>query len=290
MYGVSRLATKLDEFTEHYTKPMYVAKFDFTGFFMKINKIILWKRLETFLRDKYKKKNLEFILWLTELLVMHCPENDCEYHGDPDLMTLITPEKSLRYSGPEYGLPIGNLTSQIFANFYLHEFDILVSGMFNGGYGRYVDDFYVISEDKDKILEFKKFAKKYLYNTLEVQLHENKFYLQEASHGIKFIGYMIKPGRVYTGSVTIAHYYEVIDDMNDKIENLPKERFLEELNNLVCRWNSYIGFMTYTNSYNIRRNAFKGKLNKKWNKYVNPDNRYILRIRNRYRYKKLEPR
>ena len=65
----------------------------------------------------------------------------------------LAKNKSLFTCGDNYGLPIGNLTSQCFANFYLHWFDLYVKNEF-GFYGRYVDDFYVICKNRNKISKF----------------------------------------------------------------------------------------------------------------------------------------
>ena len=283
LYGVNKLSRKISEISDNYNKEVYVAKMDLSGFFMGINKNILCRRVIEFLKQNYKKKNQEFILWLTRLIILHCPEKNCEYHGDPGLRKLILPEKSLFYSGDDFGLPIGNLTSQIFANFYLHEFDIFSSNYFYGNYGRYVDDFYVISEDKKKIHDFRKFSIKFLESELEVKVHPDKYYVQEIRKGIKFIGYVIKPGRIYTGNSTRSNFKKVIKRMNYIIENYNEEKIIKSLKHTVSQWNSYIGFMIHTNSYNIRKESWES-LNKKWRKYIKRDKRFIIKIKNRYKY------
>ena len=141
LYGVNCLAEKIEDMSHFYCKTMYVAKFDISGFFMSINKRILCKQVVNFLEERYEGKNLDFILWITRSIILHCPEQNCEYRGDPELKKLISPDKSLFTTGVNKGLPIGNLTSQIFANFYLHEFDKIASKEFNGGYGRFLCNF-----------------------------------------------------------------------------------------------------------------------------------------------------
>jgi hypothetical protein len=64
----------------------------------------------------------------------------------------VLANKSLFTVDKDYGLPIGNLTSQMFANFYLNTFDKLMVEKFKY-YGRYVDDFFVISKDKKLLLD-----------------------------------------------------------------------------------------------------------------------------------------
>ena len=286
LYGVNCLSTKLEEFSNNYTKKVYVAKFDLKGFFMSIDKEILCRKLTDFLRKNYPGKNLGFLIWIARSIILHCPENNCEYRGDPNLKRLIPKEKSLFYSGETKGLPIGNLTSQVFANFYLHEFDILASRWFKGGYGRYVDDFFVISETKRQIRKFRKFAKKYLQEELGVNLHTKKFYTQDIRKGVKFIGYVVKPGRIYIGNMTVANFHHVIEDMNlfiRKDHNSENKNIVPILKHFESQWNSYIGFMIHSSSYNLRKEAWEN-LDHRWRKYITRDPRFIIRLRKRYRF------
>ena len=285
LFGVKRLSQKIKDMSDNYAKKLYIAKFDLSGFFMSINKKILCQNLLDFLKEKYQYKNLEFILWITKLIVMHCPEENCEYKGDPKLKSLISPEKSLFGTGPNLGLPIGNLTSQIFANFYLHEFDIISSTKFNGGYGRYVDDFYVLSESKNKIKRFKKFAKNYLWDEYRVKLHDKKYYIQEVKKGVKFIGYVVKPGRIYIGNTTRANLHEIIYRMNcfiNETQNLSEEELISCLKHFESQWNSYIGFMIHANSYNLRKQSWD-ELDPGWRQYFTRNPKFNVRLRKRYR-------
>ena len=87
-------------------------------------------------------------------------------------------------------------------------------------------------------------------DVLRVTLHPLKVYIQPISHGMAFIGFYIKDGRIYTGNRTISHLYDLIRlqrDVEDKAFHV--ERFAR-------RYNSLDGFLVHTYSYNIRCRAW----------------------------------
>ena len=90
--------------------------------------------------------------------------------------------KSLFHAQPNCGLPIGNLTSQLFGNIYMNEFDHWVKRELNiKHYGRYVDDFVLIHESKDYLQSVIPKLSDFLLSTLQLTLHPDKIYLQHYS-------------------------------------------------------------------------------------------------------------
>ena len=85
---------------------------------------------------------------------MHRPELDCEVHGDIKILEKLPNNKKLLGSNGKFGLPIGNLTSQILGNFYRTPFDLMMKRELkeDGFYCVFVDDFKVVSQNK-KLLE-----------------------------------------------------------------------------------------------------------------------------------------
>ncbi|MBQ0074666.1 MAG: hypothetical protein KBT34_10775 [Prevotella sp.] len=260
LYGVDRLNDKLNAITENYTKDAYIAKFDICGFFMAIDKTILLPRLITFVEERYEGEDKELLLWLIEKVVAHKPQENCERHGDLRLWDRLAPNKSLFSCGENKGLPIGNLTSQNFGNFYLNEFDHIMIKEFGKGYGRYVDDFFVISKDKEKILQFVPTIRNYLENELRLKLHHDKVYVQEVRHGVKFIGSVIKQGRKYVGNRTIDNIYKTIRYYNKRINQGNAIPFMQTLN-------SYLGFMIHSKSYARRMEVIKS-IDEEWWQYM----------------------
>ena len=257
LYGVQRLAEKIKEYSQNYTKECWVGKFDLKGFFMSIRKSILCDMLEDYIKDKYKEADQSILIYLIKKIVLHRPQNNCIKKSPEHMWNRLPKNKSLFFCDPDCGIAIGNLTSQIFANFYLNAFDHMMSKLFNGNYGRYVDDFYVIHESKEYILGKLPEIKTYLWNNLKLKLNENKIYIQKYQRGVKFIGSVVKKDRIYLGNVTRAGLYSAIHKYN--IMSVSRETAIEFANTL----NSYLGFMRYTKSYKIKL-KIKSLIDRKW--------------------------
>ncbi len=89
--------------------------------------------------------DFQLVEYLLEKIVMHDPLKDCIRIGGIESWEGLSPSKSLFCSEPGKGLPIGNLTSQLFSNIYLDGLDHFVEALVGPGrYGRYVDDFFII--------------------------------------------------------------------------------------------------------------------------------------------------
>ena len=90
------------------------------------------------------------------------------------------------------GLPIGNLTSQFFANLYLNELDYFVKfDLRRRYYLRYMDDFLVFANCKEELLEIKIKIRDFLKNKLALDLHEGKSQVYKTKNGVKFLGFRI---------------------------------------------------------------------------------------------------
>ena len=251
LYGVKRLAQKLYDISEGYTKDCYIAKFDMQGFFMSIHKPTLNSMLQAFIDNEYDGCDKDAIMWLVEKIVLHCPEKNCVRKSPLRMWNLIPDNKSLFKNGDDYGLAIGNLTSQIFANFYLHNFDKIMSAKFEG-YGRYVDDFYVISKSKELITKSIGFIGEYLKSTIGITLHPDKFYLQHYSKGVKFTGMVVKPNRTYIGNATRANFINKIRMFNKKLDK-DEGYTIEDAEHFISSMNSYLGFFRHHKGFNIRK-------------------------------------
>lgn len=90
------------------------------------------------------------------------------------------------------GLPIGNLTSQLFANIYLNELDHFVKETLRERwYARYMDDFLIIHPDKNHLREVRERIRFFLKEALELQLHPKKVTIKNVNEGVSFVGYRI---------------------------------------------------------------------------------------------------
>ena len=92
---------------------------------MHINKQLLFERLSVFINEKYKETDKELLIELCKKIIFNEPTKNCIIKGKKTNWDGLPNNKSLFHSPPNCGLPIGNLTSQIFANFYMNTFTIL---------------------------------------------------------------------------------------------------------------------------------------------------------------------
>ena len=124
---------------------------------------------------------------------------------------------------PGVGLPLGNLTSQLLVNVYMHEFDHYVKQELGVKYYiRYADDFVVLSTDKTYLLKILPYMEVFLHERLRLTMHPDKVYIKTYSSGVDFLGWVhfpyhrqlrtatarkiMKRVRWYTKKETIASY------------------------------------------------------------------------------------
>jgi len=121
--------------------------------------------------------------------------------GRPSDWEKLPSSKSLFCSPPGCGLPIGNLTSQLFSNVYMDLFDkYMVSLAGEGRYGRYVDDAYVVGGNKAILRRVIPLAEAFLHQYLGLSLSRNKISIFSAYRGVEFLGAYLKPFRRYVGN------------------------------------------------------------------------------------------
>ena len=88
------------------------------------------------------------------------------------------------------GMPLGNLTSQFFANVYLNELDYFVKHVLKVKYYiRYVDDFVILHESKKQLETWKKQIDRFLREKLKIELHPQKSRIIPLSRGVDFVGF-----------------------------------------------------------------------------------------------------
>lgn len=169
----------LKKFTTFARSSPYVLQCDIKKYFPSIDREIL----KTMLRRKIKCKNT---LWLIDLIIDN--SNDqlpvLDYFPGDDLLTPIQRKR---------GLPIGNLTSQFFANVYLNGFDHFIKEQLKvKQYVRYVDDFALFSDSHSFLADARTEIETHL-TRLRLKIHPVKSQLFETKHGANFLGFRIFP-------------------------------------------------------------------------------------------------
>jgi hypothetical protein len=190
--------------------------------------------------------DIPFVLWLTEKIVMLDPKSSCKIVGKPEEWDGLDLNKSLFHTPDGCGLPIGNLTSQLLSNVYLNEFDQYMKRVLHcRHYGRYVDDAYVVSTDKEWLLSLIPYIDCFLQERLHLQLHRGKTQLREVSQGVEFLGGFIKPHRTY-----MSHHAE--QRLRRSVERLP----MNNPDKLFRSVNAMLGVLAHYDSHRLRHELF----------------------------------
>ncbi|OGF75370.1 hypothetical protein A3B05_01855 [Candidatus Giovannonibacteria bacterium RIFCSPLOWO2_01_FULL_43_160] len=163
--GTHRALNRFKEFGykvgKNNTKTCWVLKCDIRKFFTNIDHKILMTILQQYIPDTG-------ILWLLRQII-----------------------NSFSSTRPGVGLPLGNLTSQLFVNIYMNEFDQFVKHKLKARYYlRYADDFMIFSDDRvwleKQILPIQKF----LRNELKLDLHPDKLFIKTLASSVDFLGWV----------------------------------------------------------------------------------------------------
>ena len=186
--AVDRLQGFMRKVTRNEKKAGFFLQLDVRSFFMSIDKRILFSIFDQ------DPKTSEVLRGLLSTLIFHDPTTDYHFKGNRKLLYAIPPHKTLFKVGPHKGLPIGNLTSQFFANVYLNELDQFVKHQLRCRfYLRYVDDFILLSESRAELKEWRERISRFLDDRLALRLKEGDR-IRRVSEGADFLGYITRPG------------------------------------------------------------------------------------------------
>ncbi len=187
--AAERLESKIRSITQNWSRPAYYLKCDLANFFVSIDKPILLELLLAKIREPFWRS-------LAEIVLMHDPRTDFVYRGDPALLEQVPRHKRLVEQPAHLGLPIGNLSSQFFANVYLDVLDQHAKHQLRARYYvRYVDDFVFLHESPERLNEILTDVTGFLPARLGAQINPRKTILQPIDRGVDFVGQVIKPWR-----------------------------------------------------------------------------------------------
>ena len=297
---VQHCAEGLKRVSGNYSKDAWVFRGDLVGFFMSIDKQILWYLLGRFIRRwrfRYERNGWqryglcdmpemywEILIMATYITVMHHPEKDCILNSNPEEWEGLAPNKSLFGCGEYKGEPIGNLTTQLFANFLMSSFDMYVLYLFrnqNFSYERFVDDFDIACDNYLFLLAAIPKLEAFLAK-MKLELHKDKRYLQPVDHGIALVGSYIKPGRIYLSNRTLARFEERAVGFSRLIDG-EKELTILDCKRIEQVVNSYLGFCKGKRTYK-RRKEILGMMGKNFFKYFCICGHYkSIRAKKKYR-------
>ncbi len=198
--AVERFQQLTWRFSQNNTRAVWVLKLDIRKFFASVNHDILLNLLQR------------------------------SIHG-PQTIELLT---KIIASFP--ALPLGNLTSQLFANIYLDELDQFVKHRLKAKvYVRYCDDFVLVHRQKLVLEQYLESVKYFLAQHLQLQIHEKKIELKRYHQGIDFLGFICFP------------HFRIL-------RTSTKKRMFRKLTNAhnQASFNSYLGLVKHCRSRGVK--------------------------------------
>ena len=202
--GVYRLNEYCRKVSKNYRHTVYSLKCDIRKYFSSIDQIQL---LELMKRKIYDA-------------------------GAIELLDLIIKSYSQPFG---IGIPLGNVTSQLFANIYLNKLDQFVKHKLKiKNYIRYCDDFIIVDREEKNLLKLIPQITNFLHEQLRLELHPNKIILRKLNQGVDFLGYVILP------------FHRVL-------RTKTKKRMFKKLfqNDNEARRLSYLGVLKHADAYNL---------------------------------------
>ncbi len=201
--AVERLRAFTRKVTCNGTRRAWYLQLDVRSFFIMINRRILFERLAA-------QESDSTVLWLIQVILFNEPTQNCRLRGDTRRSDFesLPPHKTLFKAAPDCGLPIGNLTSQFFANVYMDALDQFIKHQLKVRYYlRYCDDLVLLSADHLELETWEKQISAYLNNHLHLQLNERRK-LGPISDGINFLGYIVRPHYLLVRRRVIGNLHE----------------------------------------------------------------------------------
>jgi retron-type reverse transcriptase len=199
------------------TRTVWVLKCDIKRFFASINHKMLLGILDSYIPDKN-------VLWLLKKVI-------------ESFKTQPLPNPPLRRGGSSTGLPLGNLTSQLFCNVYMNEFDQFVKHKLKAKhYIRYADDFIFLSDNKDYLVGLVSKISIFLDERLKLSLHPDKVFIKTLASGADFLGWVNFPSHRVLRNVTKRRMFK-------SIRMRPKNETLQ----------SYLGLIRHGNTFGLKQ-------------------------------------
>jgi retron-type reverse transcriptase len=165
-----------------------------------------------------------------------------QYIPDPDIMWLLGKVIGSFSSGKAgIGLPLGNLTSQLFVNVYMNEFDQFVKHKLKAKhYIRYADDFVILSDNYSWLENLLPKISEFLNNQLKLIIHPNKVSIRTFASGVDFLGWVNFPNHRILRTGTKRRMLKRIT-INSTNESLI----------------SYLGLLKHGNTFKLRKKVFE---------------------------------
>lgn len=263
---------------------IYLASLDIKRFFLSIDTRLLAEKMARFIETNLNgNPNKERLLYLTQCLyVIDWHKVDIEKVGSEDSYD-IPKEKTLCYSKPYVGVPIGNWPSQIGGNFITTFALVFLRGLGYCYFVHYTDDTCFVIPEKEKYLRDIRLIEKFYKEVLHLELHKSKRYLQHVSKGITILGRRIRFDRCIASKRTVNAINTLVYSICEgKCSN---EKYIKrDCEHIAQSINSYMGMLVHMDMYRYRKRILE-RIKKKHGKYFKIDEKNYTKINVRKEYK-----
>lgn len=249
--GTHRAKERIEKWMRAEEDASYL-QLDIKGFFYNLDKDILYKMMH---KDIQKSSLLhkDDILWLAHTLIYHDSTKNYVFKGNKSSLEALPAHKTLFKLAKNKGLPIGNLTSQFFANVYMNRFDHFVKRELKcKHYARYVDDFILLHNDKEVLSQHKKAIETYLKKHLALSLREDTK-LKKTKEGLDFLGYVIRPSYTLVRKRVVQNYKRKKAQYLDRYEAQKGKMGLAEIKVFLSVQASFASHIKHANSFRLRQ-------------------------------------
>ncbi len=216
---------------------IYALQTDISKYFPSVNHQILFQIIQKKIADP---KILNFI---KKLLATSSTGNEYDH--------LFSPDSHFRTKHPR-GIPLGNLTSQLFANIYLNEADQFIKHQLKVKYYiRYMDDSVILSKDKKYLHQVKEEIVKFFYDQLYLTAHPKKIRIFPADKGIDFLGYVVFKDHILLRSSNVRKFRKKYRKLLTKVREgkMSKEKAWQSIQ-------SWIAHAKQADSCRLRKKLF----------------------------------
>ncbi len=221
---------------------------DVRNFFNSIHRPTLWRILK---RRLERTQATDIVLRTTHALLRSAVDPSHIVHRSTAAeRACVPPHKRLENAAPGCGLPIGNLSSQFFANVYLDRLDQFVKHELKAQrYLRYVDDFVIVHHNRAELEYWQRAIEQFLRDELRLQLKDD-IRLRPLANGIDFLGYIVYPTHTRVRQRVVKHAFGSIR----KLRELPPDRRADRLRAIVA---SYVGHFSHANAQQLTEDFYR---------------------------------
>lgn len=207
-------------------KKIYVLKLDISKYFYNINHNILMNMVSEKIKDERVLNMLKVILdttdndYINKTILSVVNKEIYKVNklniGSSEKEKLINELKSIPLYRKGYGLPIGNMSSQILAVFFLNKVDHFIKEKLNCKYYvRYMDDLVILGNDKEELKNIFESVSKYI-ESFDLNVNK-KSGIYSLSNSVNFLGYNFK---VFNNKLIIRYRSDTIKRVNKRLKNL----------------------------------------------------------------------